>query len=57
MEERHGISILNVDNGHFRDMILEVATISLSSALLITTHDDPLVGLLASAVQATYFPG
>ena len=57
MEERHGISILSVDNGHFKDMILEVATRSLSSALLITKRDDPLVDLLASAMQATYFPG
>ena len=57
MEERHGISILSVDKGHFKDMILEVATRSLSSALLITTHEDPLVGILAFAIQATYFPG
>ena len=57
MEERHGISILNVDKGHFKDMILEVATRSLSSALLITNHEDPLVGILASAIQVTYFPG
>lgn len=57
MEERHGISILNVDKGHFRDIILEVATRSLSSALLITTREDPLVGILPSAIQVTYFPG
>ena len=57
MEERHGISILNVDKGHFKDMILEVATRSLSSALLITTHRYPLVAILASAIQASYFPG
>lgn len=57
MEERHGISIRNVDKGHFKDMILEVATRSLSSALLITTHEYPLVGILVSAIQATYFLG
>lgn len=35
--ERHGTSIRNVDNGHFRDMTVEVATISVSCALLLTT--------------------
>ena len=44
------MSIRNVDKGHFKDMMLEVATRSLSSALLITTHNAQLVGTLASAI-------
>ena len=34
--ERQGVSIRNVESGHFKDIFVDVATISLSSALLVT---------------------
>ncbi len=36
MVDRHGIWIRRVDKGHFRDITVEVATISASCALLDT---------------------
>ena len=47
--ERQGTEIRNVDKGHFKDMIDEVATISVSCAFETTVHIRS-----ASALLSTY---